>query len=220
MWNLNVYKYYDQSPYWEQPKSSDQPGQTGRKPVSAAIPARSNTMHTASSEQFAAFKFDANVFMTLSNIAFSSLKRFTALNLSTTRAFFEGGIATYVSIPQNKDIKERQNLWGTTSETATKNAIEYFHDVQKIAAETQGEVAKVMTSLFSPSGEASNKSLDAFKSSAHQMSATMETNGKAAGDAMEAGSKAVGDVAESNTKAVGAATERMASAASHSKKSA
>jgi phasin protein len=177
-------------------------------------------MHTASTERFAAFKFDANAFMTLSNIAFSSLKRFTALNLSATRAFFEGGIATYVSMPPNKDIKERQNLWGTTSETATNNAIEYFHHVQKIAAETQSEVAKVMTSLFSPNGEALNKSLDSFKSSAHQMSATMETNSKAAGDAMEASSKAVGDVAESNAKAVDAATERMASAASHSKKSA
>ena len=161
-------------------------------------------MMTASPEQLNAVKINTDAFMNLSKIAFSSIERLAALNLSAGRAALEDSIAASNQLLKIKDGKVGQNPQHSTTGTASQKASDYLNNLQVISTETKNEVTKLMASYFAPLAEGSNssaswlKGYEIFKGYARQVSAMTESS-----------SKAIGDV-----------TSRMTSAASSSKKTA
>jgi hypothetical protein len=136
---------------------------------------------TATPEQTDAIKINAEAFMTLSKIAFSSIERLAALNLNVARTALEDSNAML----QVKDITELQNVRSTMTGTATQNAAAYLQNVQAIAAETQKEVTKLMASYFTPLAGGTKTSagwtngFEMFKGFANQLTAMTEANSKA-----------------------------------------
>jgi phasin family protein len=146
-------------------------------------------MFTASPEQIDAVKTNTDAFMTLSKIAFSSAERLAALNLKVARAALKDSFAATSTMLQAKDIKELQGLQTSTPGATTENAVAYFRDVQEIAAETQKEVTKLMTSYTAQISEGSKanaswgKGFEMFKQVTSQITAVTDANIKAVGDA-------------------------------------
>lgn len=146
-------------------------------------------MLTVTPEQMDAVKFNTDSFMALSKIAFSSVERLAALNLSTARAALDDGFAASGTMLQVGATKAPQ---GSMPTKAAENAVAYFRDMQKIAAETQQEITKVVTSYSSHLGLGSNasaswaKGFEMFKGAADQITAMTAANSKAISDAATA----------------------------------
>ena len=137
-------------------------------------------------EQMDAVKFNTDAFMTLSKIAFAGVERLAALNLSTARTALDDGFAASSAMLEAHDGKA---LHSPAPAKTTANALAYFSDAQKIAAETQQEIAKVMNSYSSHLGLNSNagaswsKGFEMFKGAADQIAAMTAAGSKAASEA-------------------------------------
>lgn len=143
-------------------------------------------MLTVTPEQLDAVKFNTESFSALSKIAFASVERLAALNLSAARSALDDGFAASSAMLQARDAKA---LPGAASGKAAENAVAYFRDVQKIAADTQQEITKVVTSYSSHLGLGSNasaswsKGFEMFKGAADQITAMTAAGSKAVSDA-------------------------------------
>ena len=132
-------------------------------------------MLAVSPELINSTEINTHAFMTLSKIAFSSIQRLAALNLNATRVALEDGTTAFGHLVQRKDVQKGQQLPGGTSGTASNNALAYLKGVQDIAAETQEEVTKLVSSYFTPHGDDSKpsagwlKGFEQFKSFAQQI---------------------------------------------------
>ncbi len=146
-------------------------------------------MMAASPQQHDAVKINTDAFMHLSKIAFSSIERLAALNLSAGRAALEDGIAASNDLLKIKDGKEKQDPQNSTTALATKKASDYMNNLHAISAETKNEVTKLMASYFAPLAEGSNssaswlKGYEMFKGYARQVTEMTEASSKAIGDA-------------------------------------
>jgi hypothetical protein len=152
-------------------------------------------MLAVSPELINSVEINTQAFMTLSKIAFSSLERLATLNLNATRLAFEEGTTGFASMLQGKDAKKQQKLLGATPEKATNSAA-YLQGVQEIAAETQSEVTKLITSYFSSQGRGSDPSTGALKGF----------------ELFKGFAQQITDMTAANTKVVGDATARISSA--------
>ena len=130
-------------------------------------------MLSVSPELIDVMKNNANALVAFSNIALTGAERLTTLNLNAARsALTEGAAASRLMLHGEGAMTAPKAL----PETATKNALAYFQSVQEIAAETQQEVSKLMTSFLATQGngmsEAANwfKGFEALKTLGHQMS--------------------------------------------------
>lgn len=148
-------------------------------------------MLSVSPEQIDAIKNNADAFMAFSNIALTSAERLTALNLKAARTAFEEGVAASSLMLESYDSSKTKKA---IPETATQNALAYFQSMQEIAAETQQEVARLMTSYLVSQGNGAShatswlKGFEAFKALGQQMT----SNGKAMADATSKVASAVG----------------------------
>ena len=134
-------------------------------------------------------EINAHAFMTLSKLAFSSVERLATLNLNATRAALEGGSAAVGSLLRTGDAKQQQALLQGTPATVGSNAAAYLRGVQEIAAETQAEVARLISSYFPSQAKGSDpsagclKGFDMFKGFAQQITDMTAANIKLTGDA-------------------------------------
>ena len=146
-------------------------------------------MLAVSPELINSVEINTQAFMTLSKIAFSSLERLATLNLNATRLAFEEGTSGFASLLQTKDAKKQQKVLGATPGKATNSAAAYLQGVQEIAADTQSEVTKLVTSYFSSQGRGANpstgalKGVELFKGFAQQITDMTAANTKVVGDA-------------------------------------
>ena len=146
-------------------------------------------MLAVSPELINSVEINTQAFMTLSKIAFSSLERLATLNLNATRLAFEEGTSGFASLLQTKDAREQQKVLGATPGKATNGAAAYLQGVQEIAADTQSEVTKLVTSYFSSQGRGANpstgalKGFELFKGFAQQITDMTAANAKVARDA-------------------------------------
>lgn len=146
-------------------------------------------MLTATAEQTDAIKINIDAFMTLSKIAFTSVERLAALNLSSVRAVLEEGAAASDSMLQKKNAMEPRSFAAIPS-TAAKNTAAYLQSVRDITTETQSEVNKLLTSYMAPltHGLAPSagwlKGFDFFKGYASKMTEMTEATSKAVEDAV------------------------------------
>lgn len=140
--------------------------------------------------QLDAVKINADAFMALSKIGFSSIERLATLNLNATRAALESG-AEAASRIHSKGAKSLPDLHGLVPEAAIQSATTYLQGVQEIATETQKEVTTLMSSYFSSQGKGTNasadwtKGFDMFNNFGQQIIAMTEANSKAVADATQ-----------------------------------
>lgn len=147
-------------------------------------------MFASSPELINAVEINTNAFMTLSQIAFSSVERLARLNLNAATAALESSTSALGSIVKTRDATKQQGLLTSTPRTAATNAVAYLQGVQEVAAETQKEVAELVKSYFaSHGGTGSNpsagwlKGFEQFKSFAQQINDMTAANTRVVGDA-------------------------------------
>jgi phasin family protein len=146
-------------------------------------------MFKTSIEQIDVVKANTAAFMALSRIAFSSVERLASVNLDAARVALEVSVTASSAWAQTKDVNELQNLWSPLTGPATQNITNYLRHVQEIAAQTQEETTKLMTSYLATltagatAGTALAAGSDLFTNFAQQMTSLAEANVKAAGDA-------------------------------------
>jgi len=146
-------------------------------------------MQTTTPEQIRAAKTYTNAMMALSQVAFSGVERLAALNLNVARVALEDGFAASNSLLQARDISELKNLQTTINAPAIEHCAAYFRSVQEIAADSQQQVAQLVTSYFTTLGfdatakAGTNAGFDMFSKFVKDTNSMFEANAKAVGDA-------------------------------------
>lgn len=162
-------------------------------------------LSTTTPEQLRAAKAHNDALMALSQIAFSSVERLTALNLNVARAALEDGLAASNSLLQIKDVNELKQLQNPFIRPATEKATAYFRGVQEIAAESQAQITRVLNSYFAMLG----------------MGAAANAGWSAGFDMLDKIARQTNNMVEANIKTVGDTTAKMAASVSpHPRKAA
>lgn len=162
-------------------------------------------MLAVSPELINSTEINANAFMTLSKLAFSSLERLATLNLNATRLALEEGTSGVAAMLKGKDARKQQKLLDASAGTATNNVAAYLQGVQEIASETQNEVSKLISSYFSAPGGSANpsegclKGFDLFKNFAQQVTDMTAANTRMVGDATARISKSAASLVKKDT---------------------
>lgn len=146
-------------------------------------------------------QINTEAFMTLTNIAFASVERLAALNLKATRAAFENSVAMTSSALQAKSESEKQKLLASTPSEATNSALAYLQGVQKIAADTQNQIATLMNSYLAQHGEGTptaawSKGFEMFKGFGQQITNMTEANTRTAVEAADQVTRSVVETAK------------------------
>lgn len=150
-------------------------------------------------------------FVTVANVAFASAERLAALNLSTTREFFEDGVANAKALLAAKDLQELASLQGAVAQPMLERAVAYSRNAFEIATRTHAELSKVAESQLAKVQENVAATLDEAAKSAPAGSdvaiAAAKSAIAAANSAYESMTKAakqVYEIAEANVNAAGA----------------
>lgn len=162
-------------------------------------------MFASTPEQIDAVKANTEAFLTLSRIAFSSIERLSALNLSVARAALEESVAASTALFEIKNPKELYSLRNPVSGKALETAATYLRDAQAITIDTQKQVTTLMTSIVPSLVGNSNA----------------DTSWNQGFNVMNQFAKQITAMTVANTKAVADATTQMATpVATHAKKAA
>jgi phasin family protein len=146
-------------------------------------------MFASTPEQIDAVKASTDAFLTLSKIAFSSIERLSALNLSVARAALEESVATSTAMFAIKDPKEAYSLRSPVPGKALETAATYLRDAQAITVDTQKQVTTLMTSIIpslvgnSNADTSWNQGFNVMNQFAKQITAMTVANSKPVDDA-------------------------------------
>jgi len=162
------------------------PGETTQQ-----SPERKTAMQTIPPEQLQASENYAGAFMALSQVAFSSVERLTALNLKVARAALDDGMAAANSLIQVENAGELKDLQGHFIGPAAEQCSTYLRSVQEITVESQQQIGELLTSYLATLGIDAKANggwstgSDLFSQFVEQTKSLFEANAKAAGDATE-----------------------------------
>lgn len=146
-------------------------------------------MSSTTTEQLRAAKTHTDALAALSEVAFSGVERLTTLNLNLARTVLEDGLAASNSLLQIQDVNELKSLQNSLTKPATEHLTAYLRGVQEIAAESQQQMTRVLSSYFATAGMASTAGtgwgagFDMLSKIAQQTNSMVEANIKAVGDA-------------------------------------
>jgi phasin family protein len=146
-------------------------------------------MFASTPEQIESVKANTDAFLTLSKIAFSSIERLSALNLSVAKAALEESMAAASAALQIKDPKELYSLRNPVPGKALETAATYLRDALAITVDTQKQVTTLMTAIVpsligNSNADASwNQGFKLMNQFAQQVSAMTVANTKAVGEA-------------------------------------
>lgn len=88
----------------------------------------------------------------LTRIAFASVEKLTALNLNATRTALESSLSRAGSLLQSRDPEHPAAGTGAATVAAAQQAQTYLHELQKITADTQKQVAELLSGCVYPVG--------------------------------------------------------------------
>lgn len=132
-----------------------------------------------------------NAIGALSEIAFSSVERLTALNQKLARAALQDCLAASNDLFVVRDVKALQGLQTSATAPAFAQLADYLRGVQDLAAESQKQAGEVINAYFGTLalGSAATANMQAGFDSLSRLSRQtrdmMDANLKAAGDASE-----------------------------------
>ena len=148
-------------------------------------------MQTIPPEQLQASENYASAFLALSQVAFSSVERLSALNLKVARAALDDGMAAANSLMQVENAGELNDLQGHFIGPATEQCSTYLRSVQEIAVESQQQIGELLASYLATLGIDAKANggwstgSDLFSQFVEQTKSLFEANAKAAGDVTE-----------------------------------
>lgn len=120
-----------------------------------------------------------DTFNRMSEVAFSSMERLTALNLNMARESLQQGISTSVSVGRAQSGKDRDEAQNPLSVAGVERLTTYMRNVQNIVMEAQSEFAQLigtqMTS-FGKDGRMSFPGMQVFENIAQQTSDMTKAN--------------------------------------------
>lgn len=120
-----------------------------------------------------------DTFNRMSEVAFSSVERLTALNLNMARESLQQGISTSVSVGRAQSGEDRDGAQNPLSVAGVERLTTYMRNVQNIVMEAQSEFAELigtqMTS-FGKDGRMSFPGMQVFENIAQQTSDMTKAN--------------------------------------------
>jgi phasin family protein len=176
----------------------------------------------ASPDQIAtASKAGVEMWLGLANTQFAALERLSTLNFNAVKAAFEAGMGQTRALLGAKDAQEVVNLNTAATQPTLESAIAYSRSVYELAAQTQGEMTKIVESQASEfsrnmSGFLDKVSINAPAGSDVAVAAVKSAIAAAnsAYDSMTKAAKQAGEIAEANfAAATNAAKEAKKKAA-------
>lgn len=148
-------------------------------------------MTTASPDQIDAVESSTNALMALSKIAFSSIEQLAALNLKVAQAALTDAVAASELLPHTTVFQDLKAGESPLTGPAARKVVAYFSDAQGIAAKSQDEINRLVSTYFSLPGKGStpgkswSSGFDMFTRIAQQASSLASANAKAVGDTTE-----------------------------------
>jgi phasin family protein len=148
-------------------------------------------MPTASPEQIDAVETSTNALMALSKIAFSSIEQLAALNLKVAQTALTDAVAATELLSHPQDIPALHSGESPLTGPAARKVVAYFSDAQGIAAKSQDEINRLMSTYFAlpgkstPPGKSWSSGFDMFTRIAQQASSLASANAKAVGTTTE-----------------------------------
>lgn len=148
-------------------------------------------MPTASPEQIDAVETSTNALMALSKIAFSSIEQLAALNLKVAQAALTDAVAASEMLPHTAALQEFKAGESPLTGPAARKVVAYFSDAQGIAAKSQDEINRLMSTYFALPGKSTapgkswSSGFDMFTRIAQQASSLASANAKAVGATTE-----------------------------------
>lgn len=184
-------------------------------------------MQAATTEQKRTAQTYTNAVGALSEIAFSSVERLTALNQNLARAAMQECLAASNDVLAVRDVNALQNLQTSATTPALAQLAEYLRSVQDIAAESQKQAGEVINAYFqtlsrgSMGGANMQAGFDMLSRMTRQTRDMMDANMKTAGDAGERLGRQTKEMFDDNIKAAGDAGDKLAASVTpHPKKAA
>ncbi len=120
-----------------------------------------------------------DTFNRMSELAFSSMERLTALNLNMARESLQQGISASVSVGRAQSGKDREEVQNPLGVAGVERLTTYMRNVQNIVMEAQSEFAELigtqMTS-FGKDGRMSFPGMQVFENIAQQTSDMTKAN--------------------------------------------
>ncbi|WP_371323883.1 phasin family protein [Dechloromonas sp. ZY10] len=105
---------------------------------------------TMNVEQFAvANKATVDSLLAVANVALASAERIAALNLNAARSAIEDSASGAQAVLAAKSPQEAADIQVALAQPAVEKAVAYSRSVYEIAAQSQGELAKLMEAQFS-----------------------------------------------------------------------
>ncbi len=148
-------------------------------------------MPTASPEQIDAIESSTNALMALSKIAFSSIEQLAALNLKVAQTALTDAVAASELLTHPQDIPALNAGESPLTGPAARKVVAYFSDAQGIAANSQDEINRLMSTYFAlpgkntTPGKSWSSGFDMFTKIAQQASGLASANAKAVGATTE-----------------------------------
>ena len=168
-------------------------------------------------------KANAEVMMTLLRTAFAGIERLTALNLATTREFFNNTVANTQQLMAAKDANEIARL----AEPGVEKIVDYSRNVYDLITEMQKEITAVMEAQYNSFNKNASSVVAKARTApvggdvfAAGMESMLNASSKAF-DSMSSMARQLSDIAEANlqaaTKAVVPAAKSSATSAAAKK---
>lgn len=182
-------------------------------------------MQAINTEQKRTAETYTNAVGALSEVAFSSVERLTALNQKLARAAMQDCLAVSNDLFAVRDVSALQNLQSSAAKPALAQYAEYLRSVQEVAAESQQKVGEILKAHFATLGLGSTGSenlqagIDMLSRLTRQTTDMMNANVEAAGEAGDRLARQTKDMVDTGVKAAGDAGDKLAASVTpHSKK--
>ncbi|MDX9884462.1 phasin family protein [Thauera sp.] len=173
-------------------------------------------MQAATTEQKRTAQTYTNAVGALSEIAFSSVERLSALNQKLARAAMQDCLAASNDLLAVRDVNALQNLQTSATAPVVAQLADYLRSVQEIATKSQQQAGEVFKNYFGTLGLGSNASanmqagFDMLSKMTRQTRDMMDANIKTAGEAGEKLGRQAKDIVDTNVKAAGEAGDKLA----------
>lgn len=120
-----------------------------------------------------------DTFSRMSEVAFSSMERLTALNLNMARESLQQGVSTSVSVSRAQNGKGQDEVQNPLSGASLERLTAYVRNVQNIVMEAQSEFAELIgtqMSSFNQNGRMSFPGMQVFENIAQQTNDMTKAN--------------------------------------------
>ena len=103
-------------------------------------------MNVSPDQLSTAGKAGVEMLLGIANTQFAAFERLSTLNFNAAKAAFEAGMGQTRALLGAKDPQELMNLNAAAAQPGLENAIAYSRNVYELAAQTQGEMNKLIES--------------------------------------------------------------------------